>query len=98
MSVFFSGKVMVEHTMELSAIISGLSANTTYEIQVDLTKKIHNFFFFTTCILFKHSFHMVYIVPSLLRVIIINDGRCYLGIFMRNLDCGDKNQDNFINH
>ena len=27
---------MVEHTMELSAIISGLSANTAYEIQVIL--------------------------------------------------------------
>ncbi|GFR92056.1 usherin [Elysia marginata] len=30
----YHGKTMIEHTMELSAIISGLSANTVYEIQV----------------------------------------------------------------
>ncbi|RUS79908.1 hypothetical protein EGW08_012346 [Elysia chlorotica] len=30
----YHGKVMIEHTMELSAIVSGLSANTAYEIQV----------------------------------------------------------------
>ncbi|GFO49572.1 usherin, partial [Plakobranchus ocellatus] len=29
----YHGKIMVEHTLELSAIISGLSANTVYEIQ-----------------------------------------------------------------
>ncbi|XP_012943031.1 phosphatidylinositol phosphatase PTPRQ, partial [Aplysia californica] len=30
----YQGKTMVEHTSELSAILSGLSANTTYDLQV----------------------------------------------------------------
>lgn len=40
-----SGKSRVEHTSELSAIISGLTANTTYELQVD-TVTISLFFIY----------------------------------------------------
>ena len=34
---FFEGKNLVEHTMELSSIISGLQPNTSYEIHVSVS-------------------------------------------------------------